>query len=550
MNLNPTNTKELTELLKSFQTEENAYTPEKYRYVIYARKSTDEKDKQVRSLPDQVRECTELAERLNLKVVDIIQEAESAKEPDIRQKFRAMLEALKAGKYDGVIAWHPDRLARNSKDAGEFIDLVDKHIVKDLKFVSFTFTNDTSGKMLLGITFVLAKEYSDKLSVDVHRGNKSGTDAGKYLNKLKHGYRKDDHQYLRPDGNNFALIKNTFVMRLEGKTLDAIADYLNTNGYTSWRWKKSKPYKMTKQRVRVYMSDPVYTGVLVYGKKLVVNLIEQYDFMSMVSVADFMKINKLDDKSELIKLAKKHRRIDDVQANLMRGMILCSECGETMSAGITRKKNKAKTKQTNYFYYRCETDGCLRYGKSVRAKHIINYFYAYLKKKPFSSRYSYDHYVVEMKRVSQQRIGEARSTMLVLQGQLLKVNERLESTKELLRGGENDSIKEFYRNDLVKIKENIEDIEKHIKEKQGYIDNSKVSIATYGKFLELMENMTTSLTSIKGMAQLDFNIKKMFLNFTVKGNEVVKSTLNSPFDMIERHKVSSSAREKTRTSMP
>ena len=53
------------------------------------------------------------------------------------------------------------------KEAGEVIDLLDKRVIKDLQFKSFSFSNDTSGKMLLGITFVLSKEYTAKLSAEV-----------------------------------------------------------------------------------------------------------------------------------------------------------------------------------------------------------------------------------------------------------------------------------------------------------------------------------------------------------------------------------------------
>ncbi len=41
----------------------------KLKYVIYARKSTEEKDKQLRSLGDQVKECKDLASRNGLRVV-------------------------------------------------------------------------------------------------------------------------------------------------------------------------------------------------------------------------------------------------------------------------------------------------------------------------------------------------------------------------------------------------------------------------------------------------------------------------------------------------
>lgn len=135
--------------------------------MLYARKSTIDKERQEKSIPDQIAECLDRVvkpERITLKDSDIIRESGSAKEPDIRPEFRKMLDALIAGKYDGIITYHSDRLARNMKEAGEIIDLLDKGIIKDLRFATSVFDNTPTGKMLLGISFVLSKQFSEHLS--------------------------------------------------------------------------------------------------------------------------------------------------------------------------------------------------------------------------------------------------------------------------------------------------------------------------------------------------------------------------------------------------
>ena len=38
-----------------------------------------------------------------------------------------MLDFIEAGGADGIIAWHPDRLARNAFDGGRIIDLIDQN---------------------------------------------------------------------------------------------------------------------------------------------------------------------------------------------------------------------------------------------------------------------------------------------------------------------------------------------------------------------------------------------------------------------------------------
>jgi len=532
------------ELLEAFKAigRPSEETPKQYRYAIYARKSTDEEKKQIRSLDDQVMECLEFAETNNLKVVETIREAESAKEPDIRKHFRQMLNDLNAGKYDGIISWHPDRLARNMKDAGEIIDLVDKEIIKDLKFVSFTFQNDTSGKMLLGITFVLSKEYSDKLSDNVSRGNKRSIWEGKYINKTKHGYYKDINQRLRPDNDTYNLIKNAFLMRLDGKTLDEIAQYLNANNYSRSNKKGGKKFwKMDKQKMQKIFKDPVYTGILKYGKNEAINLMELYDFIPMVTVSDFMTINKLSKDSEIIKLAKSYRKNEDVKANLMRQMVICGDCGEETASTITPKKNDNGT-VTNYFYYRCETDDCPRKGKSTRAKVVLNFIYDFLESKPFSSKETYGHYVQEIKIVSNQRIAEAKTLAFSLQSNKTRLEQRQVRINELILSDENEETKEYGRKELLSIKPELAEVDKQLLKTRDFIENSKLTILTYADFLELMENMPKNLRLMTNMAELDYILRKMFLNFTVKDKKVCEYTLKSPFDVLDTTKVSICAR--------
>ena len=93
------------------------------KYFIYTRKSTDTEDRQVRSLADQLAELRELARKEQLEVVDIFIEKQTAKIPG-RPIFAEMLERIEKGEASGILAWHPDRLARNSVDGGKVIYLV------------------------------------------------------------------------------------------------------------------------------------------------------------------------------------------------------------------------------------------------------------------------------------------------------------------------------------------------------------------------------------------------------------------------------------------
>lgn len=142
-------------------------------YVIYARKSTEDDQRQVQSVEDQIDHCRKYAEQNGLEVVAVVREEKSAKIAGKRVKFREMLDTIASGNfYNSILAWHPDRLSRNMKESGEILDMLDNDVISNLNFSSYTFNNDTAGKMTLSILFAMAKEFSDKLSDDTKRGIK------------------------------------------------------------------------------------------------------------------------------------------------------------------------------------------------------------------------------------------------------------------------------------------------------------------------------------------------------------------------------------------
>ena len=88
------------------------------KYIAYCRKSTDEKDKQVLSIEAQITELKVFAKREGLNVTEFITEAKTAKVPG-RGQFELVLKKIEKGEANGILSWHPDRLARNMMEGGE-----------------------------------------------------------------------------------------------------------------------------------------------------------------------------------------------------------------------------------------------------------------------------------------------------------------------------------------------------------------------------------------------------------------------------------------------
>ena len=503
------------------------------RYALYARKSTTGDERQERSIPDQIKDCMDKVVAVaNLNVVKVIQEKQSAKDPDIRREFKSLLDDVRSGRIDGIISWHPDRLSRNMKEAGEIIDLLDKGILKDLRFATSTFENSPTGKMLLGISFVLSKQYSEHLSESVTRGNRRKIEDGIFFDEMKHGYIINDQGQLHPDGYNFALIQQAFEMRLANKSQKEIAEWLNTTSYTVR--KKSKPaisYTWDKDRVSKLLKDPVYAGVLKYGHHFA-NLEDHYEFTPAITVEDFLKINKVKDfnSPKLVSSMMSNKR-ENTKANLLRRIVCCGFCNKPFSSGLTGKQRKDG--KIYYYNYKCENKDCTFYGKSVRAKHILYAAYEFLDTHIFTTQSNYDAFIVSAKKQMEERSRLLTSDLMSLTKSIALKKKDYEAAKGLILS--NPELGDFY--DLREMKGELEDLEKKyeniVSEKAGLKD----ALPTYKKYLELFGGLSVELQKTDDMALLDQILRKFFSNFTVKQYGVGKQQrweidykLNEPYE--------------------
>jgi DNA invertase Pin-like site-specific DNA recombinase len=501
------------------------------RYVIYARKSTDDAGKQERSIGDQIRVCQEAAERMGLQVLDIIHEERSAKMSENRPKFRAMLDSLMNDEYDGILTWAPDRLSRNMKEGGEIIDMLDRGDISDIKFANgYYFQNDPAGKMMLGIAFVQAKQFSDQHSQNVRRGMNRITAEGKCYGRPKHGYYKDEKGYLRPDGENWELLKKAFEMRLTSKphSLNEIAYFLEKGGYPiKTKHSKIRSIRVNEKFVSDVLRDPFYAGGLVFGK-VIVNLFEKYDFQPIITPDEFDRLASRDGINKKFTLAEAIKPKGSIKADLLRGMVICGACTRPMSTGITPKKTKEGS--TSYFYFRCDTKDCRYKGKSIRAKNVLAAAYEFLDGHPMNLRDGYESYVREMNRLIEARDLELLSKLKSLNKQFEAARSRVDQVKELLNRHKEDEVlaKEF-RTDLKEQLKKQADIEKEIQMLQGKREGAKTVIKTYEDFIELFGNLAQHIKKIRNMEDLDFILRKVFMNFVVVDKKIKEITQNSLF---------------------
>lgn len=497
----------------------------KLKYVLYARKSTEDESRHIRSTGDQLAECRQLASRIGITVAEppVIEE-KSAKSPNNRPLFRQMLKDIRAGKYDGILAWNPDRLARNMLEGGEIIDMIDEGIIKDLKFVTHHFTRDANGKMLLGMAFVLSKQYSDKLSQDVTRGvRRRFTNEGKTPTP-KHGYTNEAGSYL-PDGDNHKLICEAFTRRRQGEAIELITDYLQKSGYFRVVKSTGRRIGMSKQILSEIFRDSFYYGVLVQANQKV-DLRQLYDFMPAVSEEDFFEIQRWAYTKHRMKPSKPHTNA----FYPLRMMVYCSFCNESMRVGPSSGNTK------RYLYYRCDNKECLRKKKSVRAKVIFDFIYKLLENGLRLTEKEYHDYYDNLNKLTDENRQKLRAQLNSHQGVLKRVQgEAKERSLQILKLDPNSRIYKENAERVSELEDEEAELQKDIAKIESKIRTPEDDKLTLEQFLNLSKNAGVVIQSADERVK-DIICRRIFLNFMVDEEKVASYQLKEPFDTLLKQK--------------
>jgi DNA invertase Pin-like site-specific DNA recombinase len=324
------------------------------KYFIYARKSTDDKDHQIRSLPDQLAELRELAKKEKIEVVDTFVEKQTAKVPG-RPIFAEMITRIEKGEAAGILAWHPDRLARNSVDGGKIIYMVDTGIITDLKFPTFWFDATPQGKFMLSVSFGQSKYYVDNLSENIKRGHRQKLKNGIWPQKAPLGYLNDKTvKNIVVDPVKSILVKKTFEAYATGDfTFAQVRQKINDLGL-----KGTGDGLLSISNYQYLLKNPFYYGIIRYGG-------EFYEGKHSAIIT-----KKLFDDVQEVMTRKSKPKTSELLPYAYRGFFHCGECG----CFITTEQQKGHN------YLRCtkRKGACMQ--KYVREEIITSQIQSELKK--------------------------------------------------------------------------------------------------------------------------------------------------------------------------
>jgi len=229
-------------------------------YCLYARKSTEDDERQAMSIDSQIKEMMAVAVRENLIIKEVRRESHSAKLSGQRPIFAQLLQDIRNGVFAGILTWAPDRLSRNAGDLGSLVDLMDQEKLMQIKTYSQTFSNNPNEKFLLMILCSQAKLENDNRGINVKRGLRAKCEMGWRPGVAPIGYlnvmRNDRIQEIILDEERAPIIKEIFQrVGNKGHSGRTVKRWLGTIGFKT-RNNKSMPLSVIFKTLK----NPFYYG--------------------------------------------------------------------------------------------------------------------------------------------------------------------------------------------------------------------------------------------------------------------------------------------------
>jgi site-specific DNA recombinase len=241
------------------------------KLVNYNRKSSESEEKQMLSIDSQIDEINKLAKYYGVSIIDTLKESKSGKMAYKRPIFSQMIKDIQKGKYNAIICWKLDRLARNMIEGGILMDMLQRGTIRCIITPNKIY-DSSENTLMLSVEFGSANQFVRDLSVNVKRGQAKKASLGFPHGVATLGFindkteEKGNRKWLvdKVRLNKISLLLRKFLD--EGYTGGKLYDYaVNELGLTTVNRKKTGGLPIVRSRIYEILKDPIYAGFFFYG---------------------------------------------------------------------------------------------------------------------------------------------------------------------------------------------------------------------------------------------------------------------------------------------
>lgn len=311
---------------------------------IYIRVSTEDQAREGFSLGEQQEKLEQLCKYKDYKVFKIYKDAGiSAKDMEHRPAFQQMLQDMRAGKINYIVAYKLDRVTRSVRDLEVLISDLEKHncyLVCDRDDVN---TSTANGRFFVRMLTVLSQLEIEIVSERTKFGLTGAIKCGHIPGTCPLGYKRDESKKVIIDETTKDVILRIFNMYLEGKSFQTIANILNEEKVLAPKhWADATIEKIINNKI--YIGD--YERYKRVAKEQGIETLVYHDVVEpIITRAMYEDVQR---QKEINQRAYCRDRI-----YIFMQKLVCPKCGKTMTCkGAGGKKKK-------YMYYHC--DDCKLY---------------------------------------------------------------------------------------------------------------------------------------------------------------------------------------------
>ncbi len=288
-------------------------TDDSARAAIYVRISEDVSG-DGDGVARQERECRAFCERRGWTVVDVFTDNDisaSAYTRKRRPAYAAMLEAIKAGDIDAVVAWHFDRLYRRPRELEDLIDVAERVTVATLHG-DYDLTS-SDGRLHARILASVGANESDKISRRVKAAKAERAERGEFAGGQRaFGYEADNVTVRADEAGPLITAARAVV---GGRSMRSVCVEWNAAGLRTPRGKTWHPTVL-----RSILTNPRHAGLRVHQG-------------AIVGDATWPAIIDRATHERLVALCSSHLAPKARRRSLLTGLVVCGACGGLMYRG-------------------------------------------------------------------------------------------------------------------------------------------------------------------------------------------------------------------------